>query len=307
LGVIQYYRQYPPTKNPFRILFQAVKSVIRTIAPRSWLDSYLKWQYRGASGTNPRLKTSCSDNLRYPQFCLKASQNLRLFAKFRKNATYREILENTNARFGALYLDEMRKVRPEFLDRIEDIKANDLYGSPDLAEYPTIGKICPSPLYYAKVTADLLHRFGSLDNFKIAEIGVGYGGQCRMINAFASPLEYTLIDIRPALRLAQTYLDGYALKSRMRYLTINELPSESYDLVISNYAFSELRRDIQEVYMERVVKLSKRGYMIYNYTVVEGFDAYTIPEFLDAVKTGGTAVEEFPAVTAGSNTFIWGA
>ncbi|MDR1451508.1 MAG: putative sugar O-methyltransferase [Helicobacteraceae bacterium] len=302
---MQYYRLYPPTKNPFRIAFQAIKSVVRTIAPRSFLDWYLKWQYRGASGANPRLKTSCSDNLRYPQFCLKASQNLRLFAEFRKNAAYREILENTNASLGAFYLGKIREIRPQLLDRIDAIKANDLYGSPDLAEYPTIGKICPSTLYYAKITADLLYYFGSLDNFKIAEIGVGYGGQCRMINAFSSPFEYTLIDIKPALSLAQTYLDGYALKSRIRYLTINELSHESYDLIISNYAFSELRRDIQEIYMERAIKPSKRGYMIYNYSDVKGFNSYSIPEFLNAVAGGGEAIKEFPAINA--KLFLWGA
>ncbi|MDR1911837.1 MAG: putative sugar O-methyltransferase [Helicobacteraceae bacterium] len=209
---------------------------------------------------------------------------------------------------GALYLDEIRKIRPRLLEQIDAIKANDLYGSPDLAEYPEIGKICPYTLYYAKTTADLLHRFGSLDSLKIAEIGVGYGGQCRMINAFSSPSEYTLIDIKPALRLAQTYLDGYSLKSRIRYLTMNELSIENYDLVISNYAFSELRRDIQEVYMQRVVKPSKRGYMIYNHVNVEGFGAYSIPEFLNALRgTPPRTIEEFPAVTAGSTTFIWGA
>ena len=37
------------------------------------------------------------------------------------------------------------------------------------------------------------------------------------------------------------------------------------DLVISNYAFSECERGMQEGYLQRIIRHSKAGYMVYNF------------------------------------------
>ena len=39
---------------------------------------------------------------------------------------------------------------------------------------------------------------------------------------------------------------------------------EKFDLVISNYAFSELPSELQRIYLRKVIKLSKRGYLTMN-------------------------------------------
>jgi hypothetical protein len=41
-------------------------------------------------------------------------------------------------------------------------------------------------------------------------------------------------------------------------------PIEDVDLVISNYAYSELNLDLQNAYYENVIKNAKRVYMILN-------------------------------------------
>jgi len=174
-------------------------------------------------GVSVILKTSLSDNEKYPNFCLNAANDLLVFSNFRRNEIYQQVLEHVDVEIGGLYLEKIIEIKPDLIHEMEKIKANDLYGNPILYDYKIVGKICPSTLRYSKVLADLLNYFDSLDGLRIAEIGVGYGGQCRIINAIAKPSEYTLVDIRPALLLAQTYLDGYILSSMMKYKTMNEL------------------------------------------------------------------------------------
>ena len=194
------------------------------------------------------MSTSISDNQIYPNFCIKASTDLSVFSNFRRNNHYRKILEHTSYEDGIDYLIEISKSKIEIEKHLKQFKQNDLWGNPELYDYPKIGKISPSTLRYLKVFTDLMLIFKKLDELKICEIGVGYGGQCRIINCATSPSEYVLVDIKPALMLTQCYLDNYILHSVIKYKTMNELEIKDYDLVISNYAFTELPRDIQDVY-----------------------------------------------------------
>jgi hypothetical protein len=255
-------------------------------------------------GVSVKIKTSMSDNEKYPNICLTFANDLLIFNNFRKNEIYREVLEHVDIKTGGLYLEEIIKTRPCLINEMEKIKANDIYGNPIFYEYHTVGKICPSTLRYAKVLADLLNLFGSLDGLKIAEIGVGYGGQCRVINAIAKPAEYTLIDIKPALLLAQTYLDNYILSSVMKYTTMNELRKETYDLIISNYAFTELRRDIQDVYLKKIILNTKHGYITYNEITPESFRSYKKDDLVKIIQNS-KIIEETPKTHEKNFIIIW--
>jgi putative sugar O-methyltransferase len=256
------------------------------------------------TGVPAKSGTSLSDNEKYPNFCLNAANDLLVFSNFRQNKTYRRILEHVRVETGELYLEEILKTRPELIKEIEKIKANDLYGNPNLYDYKTVGNISPSTLRYTKVLADLLNHFGSLNGLKIAEIGAGYGGQCRIVNAIAKPSEYTLVDIKPALLLAQAYLDHYILSSVMRYKTMNELRKEAYDLVISNYAFTELRRDIQDVYLEKIMLNSKHGYITYNDITPECFRSYKKDELIK-ILPNAKIIEEIPKTHERNCIIVW--
>nr|CAD5980366.1 Putative methyltransferase [Planktothrix pseudagardhii] len=62
---------------------------------------------------------------------------------------------------------------------------------------------------------------------------------------------------------------------------MNELRKDSYDLVISNYAFTEIRREVQQVYLEKVLLSAKRGYITYNEINPEDFNSYTKEELIE--------------------------
>ena len=247
--------------------------------------------------------TSLSDNQIYPQVCLDAANDYRFFNEFRQNPTYLKILEHVTENEGATYL-EMITQDSDLLRHMDKFRLNDMYGTPLVYNYPNVGAISPSTLRYIKVLSDLKKLFKSLDGLSICEIGVGYGGQCRIINALYVPTSYCLVDIKPALLLAQRYLDNYAVKSTFSYTTMNELDKTKYDLVISNYAFTELSRNIQEIYLEKVILNSRCGYITYNDITPTEFNSYKLEELLKIIPRS-RIIEEVPLTHPNNCIIVW--
>ncbi|HIK08652.1 MAG TPA: putative sugar O-methyltransferase [Oscillatoriaceae cyanobacterium M33_DOE_052] len=227
--------------------------------------------------SEPPLKTSLTDNGQYPEFCQNASQDPALFENFRRNPIYNAALEHDSFEQGLEYLEYAKKVK-RFDSHLEEFKKNDLIGNPMTFEYEPYGKIAPPTLRYLKVLSDIETHIGNLDNAKICEIGTGYGGLCRIICSYFQVAEYNLLDLPPVLSLVQKYLSHFEINTTIKYLDVSRLPNQEYDLVISNYAFTELRRDIQENYLQNVILKSKKGYITYNDINPKDFNSYTLEE-----------------------------
>lgn len=290
-----------------------VKELMKKIIPKSFhykIATLLRRVDYNFSLINNKYKlsTSLSDNLRYPNFCLKASNNLKIFSTFRRNHIYWSILEHVNYEQGLEYIQEINNIDKNFLSishNLEEIRKNDLWGNPKIYSYHNLGSFSQTTLRYAKVYCELIKLFSCLNGFKICEIGIGYGGQCRIITAFTSPTEYTLVDLKPVLRLAQTYLDNYIARSKLSYQTMNELEYSKFDLVISNYAFTELTRGIQEVYLNKIILNSKRGYITYNEISPVDFNSFTKDELLQIIPNSHI-IKEFPEIEKNNCIIIWG-
>ena len=272
-------------------LYDIIRNLFRIITKRTSYSFY-------------RLSTSLSDNQIYPDFCIKASMFIKVFSNFRRNQDYNKILEHVSNEQGKSYLDEIVKNNSKLLLYMPTFKKNDEWGNPRLSEYAKIGKISPSTLRYIKVLGDLIDLFGKLDGYKICEIGVGYGGQCRIINSIMSPAQYTLVDIKPALMLTQRYLDNYFLDSVLKYKTMNELENDNYDLLISNYAFTELPRSFQDVYLKKVIRNSKMGYITYNENTMEHYNSYKKDELLKIIPNSHI-IDEKPLTAENNCIIIW--
>jgi putative sugar O-methyltransferase len=251
-----------------------------------------------------RLSTSLSDNQAYPQVCLEASRDFRRFNRFRRHPVYNEVLEHVSREQGAEYLAAISR-DTAILGAMDAFRLNDEYGNPRTYEYSGAGRISPSTLRYVKVLADLKAHFHSLDHLRICEIGVGYGGQCRIINALYRPAAYCLVDIQPALALAQRYLDHFIVPAGLVYRTMNELGRDTYDLAISNYAFTELPRAIQDVYLDKVLLRAKRGYITYNEITPPEFRSYRADELLGLIP-GSRRLPEEPLSHPRNCILVWG-
>jgi putative sugar O-methyltransferase len=251
-----------------------------------------------------RIAKSLSDNNMYPNVCLQASNEYRHFKNFRRNRVYNEILEHVSEQQGTEYLDIIKK-DADLFSKMDTFKENDKYGNPRVFDYPSIGKISPTTLRYIKVLSDLKVLFGTMDNLNIVEIGAGYGGQCRIISSYSKPNTYCLIDIKPALLLAKRFLDHYTIHSPLIYKTMNELQEKEYDLFISNYAFTELPRPLQDIYIEKSILCSRMGYITYNEINPSEFKSYKKEELTDIIPHSEIR-EEIPLTAPNNCIILWG-
>jgi hypothetical protein len=207
-------------------------------------------------------QTSISDVERYNAVCEKAASDDMFFEIFRRHPVYMQIVETLPPEPGLEYIKIALQKCPDFTERVDEFRRNDELGAPLVATYSKIGAFAPTTLRYIKIAADLQTMFGDLRGARIAEIGVGYGGQCRILNCLHAFASYTMFDLPAALRLAERYLRHFNTPNvESASLSAN---SSVFDLVISNYALSEIRKDVQDEYMAKVLSKSEHGYIIYN-------------------------------------------
>ena len=227
-------------------------------------------------------KTSKSDGEQYKNICELASKHDSIFNKFKRNSKYRRVLEHVTESQGKAYLDIINKEGKDLLKFINKFKENDEYGSPITSDYDKIGKISPTTLRYIKILSDLRKFFGDLNNMDIVEIGAGYGGQCKIISDAISFNSYTIIDLNTVLKLIKKYLTKLRV-DKVDYLTQDKLSNDKkYDLLISNYAFSECVKSVQDEYIQKVLNKSKRGYITYNCIESEAYGKEEIIKILSS-------------------------
>jgi len=252
-----------------------------------------------------RRRTSVTDEAAYLGICARAATDPAVFARFKREPAYTAVLEHATCEQGAEYLDIALAQTPELADRLHLLRRNDALGSPNVCEYSRHGTFSPTTLRYAKVASDLFQLFGSLDGLRIIEIGAGYGGQAFVLHSLARPASYSIVDLEPCLALQRRYLGELGIDD------VELVPPESlsnagdYDVVISNYAFSECVREVQVTYIERIISRSARGYLTCNWFAPESFRALSPEELLAAVP-GSHFLPEEPLTAPLNRIWVWG-
>ena len=196
----------------------------------------------------------------YLNVCNYAANSDEFFKQFKSHPAYRHVLEHVSYEEGQQYLKE---IDIDYLDKLEEVKENDSLGSPVIYEYPSVGEISPTTIRYIKNTSDIINKFGtSFDS--IVEIGGGYGGLCKVISSFIKFEQYLLLDLEECNLLSRKYLSHFNLPTlSYRSEEIDEI-DENFDLLISNYAFSECHKEVQQDYIERFIKKSNNFYIMHN-------------------------------------------
>lgn len=207
-------------------------------------------------------RTGLAENGRYVDFCWRAATDDLTFARFRRDPAYTSVL-GLDAKWGPVYLESL-PAGSRAARLIPEAARSDGIGDPVTITLPDGNAIAPTTLRYLKVADDLERLFGDLDGARVCEIGGGYGGQCLVLDAMWQLDSYTLVDLRPALLLADRFLAHFPLRCRLELRTMNELGADAYDLFVSNYAYSELTGPIQEAYYERAIARSSRGFVLFN-------------------------------------------
>jgi len=140
----------------------------------------------------------------------------------------------------------------------------------------------------------------ALDNIDVIEIGGGYGGLCFFIYSLAHLFQitiktYAIFDLALPSQLQKKYLHALNVVNGVSYLDLNCISNLSKNsFLISNYAFSEISRDLQQRYTNNVINpFTSHGFLVWNF-----IDFY---EFVD--NSVISHEPEFP-VSANNNLFV---
>ena len=197
----------------------------------------------------------------YLKVCSLASYDSDMFREFKSHPAYRHVLEHVSFEEGKQYLNE---IKIDYTDKLHEIKQNDTIGRPVTYDYDApFSYISPTTIRYLKNTSDIVNKFGT--SFEsIAEIGGGYGGLCKVMSSFIKFDQYLLLDLEECNLLSRRYLSIFNLPTMShRAEEIDEI-DENFDLLISNYAFSECHKEVQQDYIERFIKKSNNFYIMHN-------------------------------------------
>ena len=146
------------------------------------------------------MKTSSSDNGLYPSFCESASTENKVFKCFRSNTIYKSVVETVSEDDGKDYLTKALNKTPFLKKSLNKFATSENVGSPFTFDHKKTWfsrsqKIAPTTARYIKNLSDLINLFGSLEGMRIAEIGGGYGGLCKIISDQFNFESYTLFDL----------------------------------------------------------------------------------------------------------------
>lgn len=191
--------------------------------------------------------------------------NDRKFKSFKRDPRYTEVLEDIPGFYGEEYYQILITQSPDLLERIDSIRQIDSIGNPYRHQLPNGQQLSYNTLRYLKVVSDLRGLFGDKIGDEVAEIGVGFGGQMLAADSFTRFKTWTLIDLSPVVQLASRFVENFHLRNSYQAKTLNQIPLDvKFDLVVSNYAFSELPRHLQSIYVEKVLARASKGYLTMN-------------------------------------------
>lgn len=253
---------------------------------------------------------SDSDNGAYLHSVRRAVASYRHFSNFKRDKSYNKILEHVSEQEGADYLRILQDRDDGILtDAFGTLLKSDAIGNPRKYDYGTGSPLSPTTLRYLKVASDLKILFGDSIGKKVAEIGAGYGGQGLVCDTVFETEEYHVFDLPDVTRLVAKYLESFLMHGAYVPQTINTVRSENYDLVISNYAFSELPRVVETAYIRKVLSRSERGYLTMNSGLSDHAgreDAKLSLDELKALLPEFEIFEEQPLTAPHNYIIVWG-
>lgn len=250
-------------------------------------------------------RTSISDFHDYRSCCKRAYESDDVFNTFKQIPEYTAILEHASKAQAEQCISLISDGKLD-LSKLGKLRENDEQGSPTVYNYgnPLFDGMSSSTLRYIKVLSDMIDIYTTLDNFKVIEIGVGYGGQCKILCDYFNIKSYELVDLPEVLNLTEKYLSKYEYDNVSVW---DDKSDKEYDLIISNYAITECSRDIQQYYIDNILKKSKHGYITCNY-ISDRFEIESMHqrEFISSIgmKTHHL-IDENPLTFPGNKVLIW--
>jgi len=219
----------------------------------------------------PRRRSSITDNGWWSKSCARNAADDARFARFRRGLLHRVIVEATPPAEARQHMARLLRQTPHYAGLFDKFVTLDRIGAPTMTEFARNVWFAPNTARYMRYLSDCEMRFGNLDGATIVEIGIGFGGQCKVFFDRFAVGKYILIDLPGPIALARRVLTqllgAETVAERLIFLEAGRegapagLPPGRFDLAISTLAFSECHRSIQQGYIETVLSRARCGYI----------------------------------------------
>jgi hypothetical protein len=217
----------------------------------------------------------------YLDLCRRAAEDDEVFACFRRMSPMNMIVENSPLRSGREYFGCIYYQFEWLMEYFDKFKTSDTIGNPEMFMYP-VGEMSPTTLRYIKTLGDLHKFFGPLEGMRIAEIGGGYGGLCKIVHDVYKPDKYIIYDLPEVQKLQTKFLNHFSVKP---IFYNSEFIAPPLDLIIAMYSWSELSHELQSEYLTNVISKAKNCYIMLNYDMEYSYqllrDAFPNAEITD--------------------------
>lgn len=283
-------------------LLQFVRENGLTSTVEEIMNRFKLWDLDSADFLSLGTGSSFSDNNEYLSVVEIAAHKEKIFHKFRANRQYRKILEHVTKSLASEYLDLIPESERALLSRL---RACDSVGGPLRYKFGSYGRYSPTTIRYLYFHTQYKEYFGDLGNSKVIEIGGGFGGQAAVSLTLNPNLSWTIFDLPEVLRLQEKYLHATNPDVKVTFQTGLEITKTHGDFLISNYALSEISRDLQLKYFELVISNCTKGYMAWNTISEVENGGLALSEVLELIP-GSNYVDEVPLSSPGNVIVYWG-
>ena len=89
--------------------------------------------------------------------------------------------------------------------------------------------------------------------------GAGYGGQSVILDKIINIENYLFVDLKEVNLLIDRFLNNFKVNFNYSFKSLED--DFEFDLIISNYAFSELPRNLQNLALNKIINKSRSGYI----------------------------------------------
>jgi len=225
---------------------------------------------------------------------------------FKSDKEYVKVLEHVSQDLGAQYLIEIKNRYGPLYEKnkkllIELCQKNDLYGKTIKSQFDEFTTCSPTNLRYIFQSFLILDDIKKSESRDIIEIGGGYGGLCFFMFNLAKLFDitirsYAIFDLLPASLLQEKYLKSLNIKNTAFFQLEDFSNLRVGSFLISNYAFSEIEKDLQHKYTQKIINpYTSYGFLAWN----RGPDLGSVYGFVN-----DSIIEEEKAYPKGRSTYV---